>query len=190
MELLCSFFLLSILMGFIFTCFTHLTKAQKQLQKTKQTLLNYQSFQVRMNQIFSSLVAEEKIFFTYPSKKNASQQNLFFYFDNQIDPDPAFSGKLYGKIFQEKDTLYLQTLSQNEEHIRIEALASPITHWEMQYLLSTSPGIWQTRLKASQRKIPPLIKITLYSSENISHSFAFFPTASFEMIFYSGEKKL
>ncbi len=61
---------------------------------------------MRMNQIFSGLIANNTV--SFYTKNDQKKPSLHFFFDNGIDPYPEFSGPVKGEIYLEGHNIYLE----------------------------------------------------------------------------------
>ncbi len=146
----------------------------KQLEKTKRALLYRQHFQVKMNQLFSSLKEEGPFF---PAKKPFNKNSpLFFHFQGQLDPDPNFSGDLYGKILVEEKALLLHILSKDQKRVRKEVLLQNVETLQVLFLQKKDDFfLWEVPFTKTDPCLPLAIKMICSPKKGSEVTFVFFP---------------
>jgi hypothetical protein len=177
--MLLSLFLLAVLLSFLFGFFTQSVKAKAKMEIAKHYALEKQRLSSRLNQVFSavsSLGSKEGIFYTDKDK------SLHFFFDNGIDPSPAFCGPVKAKLFLKKGNVYLETepvQKKENQPLRTETLFSSAQTCQLQFLDSSSDKnssesfCWKSDWPKEKSSAPSLIKLELSTKEE-NLSFAFF----------------
>ena len=176
--------LLSFLLVFIFGFFTQLSTSQKKVQKAKNWVIEKQLFQIRVNQALHSLNPEKPLLFTTMSGEK-NNPCLCFEYDNNLDPDPNFSGRLKGKLMLDQNQLTLQLLSKDQKNIRKEALLHKIISWEPSFLVFGKEGLcWKKELPKKDLTCPLAIKITCQNEKKETFTYAFFSCLQHSSISY------
>jgi hypothetical protein len=100
---------------------------ETKLDAARNTIDSRASLQTRLQSLFTSITPGE--FYT-------KKEDLFFGFDNEVDPDPAFSGAISAKVhLDEKNHLVLTTWpANNEKTSRKEILLHNVDHVEFEFL--------------------------------------------------------
>jgi hypothetical protein len=112
LEILIGLSLAGILLGFLFVFTVQNARGQKKTETARTISLTRTGFQTRMQDIFLAL--DLKV----PSPFYTEEGKLIFIFDQGVDPDPAYSGTIRGKLFLDPDkNIVLETspLSSEEE---------------------------------------------------------------------------
>lgn len=98
--------LTAILLTALFSSYRQIIQTNLYVQKAREEIHSRAVVQLRLREIFESIV--EKEFYS-----DADKSTLFFTYDNGIDPDPAFCKELKGTLFfNDKGELVL--LSENK----------------------------------------------------------------------------
>ncbi|MBS0624578.1 MAG: hypothetical protein JSS32_00835 [Verrucomicrobia bacterium] len=172
-EILIGLGLLTLLLSLLFSFFTSNAKMEVKLEKAQKTLLERQHLQNRLQSVLTSIVprasGEEKAsLYTQKIGKEGSQ-NLAIYFDNGIDPDPAFSGPIVGRIFLDQENrlclaLWPEDRKKNPE-FREEILLQNVTAFTFRFLTRTIEDkiVWESdRPKQKRQPLPSIIRLDVW----------------------------
>lgn len=179
-ELFVALGLASIILSILFSYFVQTTRIDIKISSAKKEVLERQYLQTKLKQVFASI--------SYPadSKKNtmflSSKNYLYFFFDNQIDPDPDFSGKVMGKLAVNKEKkLILSIYSKNKK--RKETILNNVNQAKYDFLIKDSNKyLWKTSIP--DEDLPYIIKISL----NNDFTFAFFIDSEQTVVTYLASK--
>ena len=176
--------LIAILLTFLFSFFVESAKIEKKLDTARMVLANRGYLQMRLQSILTSLdqASATSYFYTEQSEKG-KMVSLRVIFDNGIDPEPAFSGSVLGKIYldpQENLSLDLWPQSETEDSPwRKEVLLSHVERFEFEFLgpLRASDSgkkellrpinandCWRPLWLKSLRPTPGIIRLTVYET--------------------------
>ncbi len=171
------------------------------IEKMKQECFYKQHIYSRLNNIFSNVLLQAKLpsmlsqsSIYWEKDKSSDYYVLSVFFDNGIDPDPAFSGPIKAEIFVEEQSLWIKYISlENHENIRRECLSKTIEDWHVKFLYTDPLNPKKTQLVSDwnkkDRKIPPQIIIKLQDMrEKNDLSFVFFPLSLQDTIIYLEKK--
>ncbi len=163
--------------------------------------------QTRLQHIFSSIDrgTNEPFLYTQVSEKD-SKMSLVLLFDNGIDPDPAYSGTLLGRIYlDEKNNLVLVSWpNQKEKNLpwRKEILFPHTASFQFEFLGSRTdlekkeviqpitPNLaWRTIWGKKQQQLPSIIRLTVQEEKRKEPlRFAFMLPSADLLVSYTGEK--
>lgn len=108
--------LMGIIASVLFSYWRDLNMKNHQIEQVKVAFFKRETLQLRLSEIFSSLTEDLDV----------SEQELLFYYDNGIDPNPNFCSEIKGKLFFNKGTLYLESRSLINDEVRLEPLMTEI----------------------------------------------------------------
>ncbi len=138
LEVLLSIFFATIILTILFQYFTQVVIIDNKLEKAKSHVFARQHMQVRLHNLFSHLIPSDFIskditsssFYTFIEDGNNTLK-LRIFFDNGIDPDPAFSGIIQGDIFLEDSQLILKSfpIDKKSSAHRKEVLLSNVSSY-------------------------------------------------------------
>lgn len=116
-----------------------------------------------MERIFSRLEKEKGSPFSSEKKGE-----LFFTFDNGIDPDPNFSGLVNAVVKIKKGKLLLQIFPQKKrEKMREEKFFEELTHFQVESLVQKEGKVlWINALQAKEKALA--YRINLYGKKSQS----------------------
>ena len=191
LEMLIALSLTAILLTFLFSFFVESARIEKKLDTARMAITNRAHLQTRLQTIFSSLGGEGLYTKQFEKEK---MKSLVATFDNGIDPDPAYSGTIIGRVFLDGEkNLCLATwpLDREKSHLwRKEVLLPRVESFEFEFLGKNSAhgkretvrainaalawrGAWQTgtpsvirlSIKEEGQKEPLLFAFLLMTSE-------------------------
>jgi type II secretory pathway pseudopilin PulG len=185
LELLIALSLTAILLAVLFRFFAGSVQMDRKVEEARASLYERQHFQTRASNIFSSIVPRSAL----PPSSGSSFHTLdektpgiVAIFDNGIDPDPAFSGPILGKVFLDADdnlALALWPLEKTDKnHYRKEILLSHVQKMRFQFLAKKtfqqpdSKAIpingsleWRTNWPKNRWDIPSIIRLIVEQNE-------------------------
>jgi hypothetical protein len=140
-ELMIALALTAILLTVLFRFFANSVRMDHQVEKTRAALYQRQHLQTRLSMLFTSIVPRSSMsppcgssFYTL----NEKLPSFVAIFDNGIDPDPAFSGPILGKVFLDQDSnlsLALWPIEKKETNLyRKEILLPNVQNMRFQFL--------------------------------------------------------
>lgn len=197
LEILISLSLLAILLSFLFNAMAEQIKAEVRVSDARKILLARQQLQSRLQDLFLSITPAHfppiytKIF---PNQKKAS---LILYFDNGIDPDPAFSGPILGRVYIDEENnlaLGLWPLEKEKKNRpwRKEILLSHVTDFSFQFLgqkqkkedKAITPTLaWHKFWPKKRMEIPSMLRLSIFQND-LQLDFAFFLTNAEPFVTY------
>jgi hypothetical protein len=203
--------LTAILLTFLFSFFVESAKIEKKLDTARMAMTNRGNLQTRLQTVLTSIDrgSMEPFFYTKQFDKE-KHLSLVAIFDNGIDPDPAFSGSILGRIYldQEKN-LCLATwpLTQAKNRPwRKEILFPHVKDFEFEFLGTKSADehgtkensrpinatlCWKSNWPKAVHEVPGIIRLTvLEESSSKPIRYAFILPVSEPFITYLDKKKV
>lgn len=181
--------LTAILLTTLFTYLIEYAKIEKKVDIARLEITNRSHLQTRLQSLFTSVDQSSlnPYFYTKTFEKEKIL-SLVTIFDNGIDPDPAFSGSIIGKIFLDSEknlSLALWPSSQEKNPPwRKEILLSNIDRFAFEFLgeiegKETSRPVsanlcWKSEWVITQRGVPAMIRLTVHKvgeKEPIEYAF-------------------
>lgn len=180
-EILIALTLTAILLTFLFSFFVESAKIEKKLDTARMAISNRGQLQTRLQSIFTTIDrgAGEPYFYTKQFEREKSS-SLIAIFDNGIDPDPAYSGSITGRIFiDEEKNLCLATWPLDKSKNlpwRKEILLPQVESYEFEFLgalsasehgkkekvRSISPTVgWRSAWPESLTSVPTIIRMKI-----------------------------
>lgn len=134
LEVIIALFLISIILSFIFTFFSNLTKIEKNIEATKKEIYERNFLYIKLNNIFTNL--KDQFFTTDENNK----LTFNFLYDAKVDLNPNFSSIINGKLYiDEKDDLILESISNDKkDEKRKEILFHKVKKIEAKFLANDS----------------------------------------------------
>jgi hypothetical protein len=177
-EILIALSLTAILLTFLFSFFVEAAKIEKKLDNARKEIAMRSHLQTRLQAILSTVSPEQRpSLYTqdFPKEKSTS---LIAIFDNGIDPDPAFSGAIIGRVFLDAEqNLILATWPLNRDKNapwRKEVLLAKVESFEFEFLGSKSAAekkeklkevtanlAWRTLWGRGSENTPSLVRLTV-----------------------------
>ena len=177
-EMVIALSLISIVFSFLFRSYFDFIKSNNLLKTIEEKWHCEHKMYLRLNQIFDNL--EKPGLFPHFSAKNPiysqidqSDEKLCFVFNNDIDPDPEFSGVVLGELYFKKEGLFLNVTSK-KGHKRIEIDYPGISRLKWEFF-DPQAKTWTSEWSI-EKSFPPLIlKLTIKENraEN-ERAFCFF----------------
>ena len=163
------------------------------MESSRTAIIERQSLQTRLQDLFTSLTRPSTGSSLYTqSFPKEELESLVAYFDNGVDPDPAFSGVLLGRIFLDgKKNLCLASWpidSEKNRTWRKEVLLSKVTDFSLEFLgekREADPKIrsvtaqvgWHPRWLKGRKDLPSMVRLNVKQGET-ALQFAFRLTTS------------
>ena len=184
---------MAMLMTLLFSFLVQNTRVEKRMESARIAILERQNLQTRLQDLLTSLSRATLLpplyTQTFPKEE---KESLVVLFDNGIDPDPAFSGTLTGRLYlDEKRNLCLVSwplAPDKNRPWRKEVLLSKVSDFSLQFLgekkeaepllkpITPSAG-WHARWSKERIDLPSLIRLYVRQGET-PLQFAFrLPTA-------------
>jgi len=182
-EILIALSLTAILLTFLFSFFVESVKIEKKIDAMRSEITARQHLQTRLQAVMTGIHRESGTspFYTQ-TVKDEGKESLIAIFDNGIDPDPAFSGSVMGRIYlDEQSNLSLATwpLDPEEKHRpwRKEILLSHVKEFEFEFMAQkreeekikkeqvkpiNSTLEWRAHWSKSRSEIPPIIRLSVW----------------------------
>lgn len=168
-EIVIALALASMVFSFLFRSYFDFIKSNLLLQAIEEKVHFEHKVYLRLSQVFDSL-DKPQLFPQFPAKNplytqvNDADQKLCFIFNNEIDPDPQFSGEVIGELYLKKDVLFLNIISK-KDHKRIEIEHPGISHVKWEFF-DPETKTWASDWP-KEKSFPPLIlKLTI--KENVA----------------------
>lgn len=209
LEILIALSLTAILLTFLFSFFVESAKIEKKLDQARMATSARTHLQTRLQNILSSIsigVADGSLYTKQFEKEKFP--SLVTIFDNGIDPDPAYSGSITGRIYlDEEKNLCLATwpLDENKNRPwRKEILLSHIDGFEFEFLGKKSatehgkkekikpitPNLaWRTAWPKTPEEVPSIIRLSVQQKKQNLY-FAFLLPSSEPFVTYEERKAL
>ncbi len=206
-ELLIALSLIAILLTFLFSFFVETAKLEKKLETARTAISNRGHLQTRLQHVFSAIDrgGSEPFLYTEVFEKEKTP-SLVLLFDNGIDPDPAYSGTVLGRIYlDDENNLSLASWPNQKEKKspwRKEVLLPHVKSFQFEFLgdrnnpekkeaiKTITPNLaWRTVWGKSQMQLPSLIRLEVEEkNEKEPLHFAYLLPASNLYISYLGGK--
>lgn len=188
--------LTAILLTFLFSFFVESAKIETKLEAARHEIISRQHLQMRLQSVFMGLSSlYTKVF---PDEKQIS---LVATFDQGIDPDPAFSGPILGRIYldEEKNLTFATWPLDKEKNLpwRKEILLSDVSDFEFEFiarkkekeLKEKSRPInasleWLFHWPKSRPEIPSIIRLIVRKEKQPPLQFAFILPSSEPLVTY------
>jgi len=160
LEILIGLSLMSMLLVFLFSFLAQNMRMEQKMEQARSYLLERQNVQIRLQDLFTSLTRTQLQSPLYTQPLSGDEiPSLILHFDNGIDPDPAFSGPLLGRLYLENQNLCLAFWPLEEKtKWRKEILLTHVTHLSYQFLHEKS---WLSSWSKERTDVPPLIRLQL-----------------------------
>lgn len=182
-EVLIALSLTALLLTYLFSFFVECAKLEVKLDSARKAILARSMVQTRIQNILSMIdrgTSEPACLYTKLFEKE-NQESLVAIFDNGIDPDPAFSGPIMGRLFiDEKGSFTLASWPLSKAKNlpwRTEVLLSQVERFEFEFLSRLSACqqgtketmkkvnenyAWRSRLPKSQTEFPSIIRLRIF----------------------------
>ncbi len=205
-EILIGLSLLSVLLSILFSFFTSSAKLQLRLERAENDLLMRQHLQTRLQSILTSIIPPKSLegqvsLYTLQADKDLDP-SLIVTFDNGIDPDPAFSGAILGRIFLKENQLCLAMWPSEKKKgeiptVRREVLMEGVTSFTFRFLARNIDETIEWKREWPKEKkggIPSLILLELWDEidknpEAPNLKLSFILPSQEPAIIYKGKKK-
>lgn len=123
-EVALSFSILSIIILFLLSTFRSSIVLSSKVEKARHLIFSRYHIHERLSQIFFKvescvnplLEQGEAAFYTEEGSEHTTPSSLYFTFDNGIDPEEAFTGFVYGKLFLQNHSLFLELWPAKEKN--------------------------------------------------------------------------
>lgn len=205
--------LTAILLTFLFSFFVQNAKIEKKLDIARMCTITRGNLQTRLQTVFTAIDrgSGEACFYTKLFEKE-KHSSLLVLFDNGIDPDPAFSGVIQGRIYLDSEkNLNLITwpkISGKNRPWRNEVLLSKVNDFEFEFLGTNSAPehavkekrrpinanlAWRSHWPKSIDKVPSVIRLIIYEEggkEPIRYAFLLPVSDDFVTYAVCREKKI
>jgi type II secretory pathway pseudopilin PulG len=191
LELVIALGLTAILLTVLFRFFAGSVRMDRKVEDARASLYQRQHFQTRLSKVFTSIVPRSSLppssgssFYTLDEKSTG----FVAVFDNGIDPEPAFSGPILGKVFLDDGNLSLalwpiekkekklyrkEVLLRNVENMRFQFLAKKTFQNPDAAAIAINPTLeWRTNWPKNRWDIPSTIRlIVLQEGQEIAFAF-------------------
>lgn len=176
---------------------------EKKFESVHSKILARQRLQTRLQDLFMTLnISASSPLFTEKLSQE-KKESLILTFNHGIDPDPAFSGSVLGKLYLDEEKNFCLALwpidAKKEKALpwRKEILFSHIEDFRFEFLgekikandpvlaaSQKSSYVWHTEWESSRNAIPSQIRLTLSTQDQTLIQFAFFPMTPSPTITY------
>ncbi len=168
---------MGILLSLLFSFLAQSIRFDKKVDNAREKVLERQHLQLRLQDILMGLTGEAHSSSLYTqSFPNEKIESLVVNFDNGIDLDPSFSGKLIGRLFlDEKNNLsfvYWPEEKGKESIWRQETLLSDVSSCTLSFLNpdidkeTKSCSLWLERWPKEKEGIPSIIRMAITQKDN------------------------
>jgi len=204
-EILIALSLTAILLSFLFSFLVGSAKMEKRLETARAEITSRALVQTRLQAVLSSLHAGSEHLYTKRFERESSP-SLIATFDNGIDPDPAYSGPILGRVFiDEEKNLCLASWplgKEKKQPWRKEILLSNVKSFEFAFLGKNNGSkhdekehvsplnaalAWHSAWAKSQSEIPSMIRLTV-QKEKEALRFAFILPSVEPFVTYTEKK--
>jgi hypothetical protein len=179
LEVIIALFLTSILLIALLNFFVRTVFFEKKIETLKKEVFKKEHLQIRLSNIFSHINKSFENYF-YTEKEKNTLLSLYLTFNNGIDPDPSFSGPVFGKIYIDQNDLKLTIYPLNEAKQRTETLFQDVKKLEFLFFTKEKNFEWQNNWPQEKQSLPSMLKLKINEE-----SFAFFmPTKNILITYY------
>jgi hypothetical protein len=180
---------MSILISFLFTSMTKSAEFASKIEKARQELLEREHLQMRLQDFFMGVLDSSIYTQKLPGDK---KESLIALFDHGIDPDPAFSGPVLGRVYLDENrnlSLAIWPVSKDKKKAssrgpwRNEILFSNVDDYEFHLLgKKTEQGLmavnaelaWHDHWPAKRSENPSMARLIVRrKGETLSYAFFF-----------------
>lgn len=180
-EILIALSLTAVLLTFLFSFFAESAKIENKLDRARMAITARGHLQTRLQSLLSSISPPsfESPLYTEAFEKENSL-SLVAIFDNGVDPDPAFSGPILGRLFlDEQSNLSLATWPLDKEHKHLwrkEILLPCVESFEFEFLgKNRAPEhgkkekiepinaayAWHSHWSKSETRVPTIVRLNV-----------------------------
>lgn len=186
MELIIAFAVLSIALGAIFSSLYQESLLNKRIKTIEQEILPKVEVQQKLNAIFANIAPLDPSLKKCSLYSSGSENSLFVYFDNGIDPDLNFCGTIKGSIGLDRGNFVLHLYEEGDEKPkRTTLLRKNVKSIGFEFMLH---GVNTINTVSKWEKISPtlprFVKITLNDNE----SYVFWVNRECEPVLLPGKK--
>jgi len=186
-EILIALSLMGMLISLLFSFLVQTMRVEKKMQLARSTILERQTVQVRLQDLLISLSPDSLRPTLYTKRfPEEEKESLVALFDNGIDPEPLFSGKVIGRIYLDKNhdlcLVYWPYNPMKNRPWRKEILCSNIEDVSFQFLETNekmdpkdtgqAKSLWQQSLPKDMNRVPSIVRMSL-KQQNTTFQFAF-----------------
>jgi hypothetical protein len=117
MEVCISLFLVGIILSCVFSFFSQIVLVEKKLKSAQKQVFQNQYIQTKLKHIFSQITTFSSSLGNTCFYSNKIDKTLNIIYDNGIDPDPNFSGPVFGKFYinSKKDLIFSTLAIKNKK---------------------------------------------------------------------------
>jgi hypothetical protein len=196
--------LVAILLTFLFSFFVESAKIETKLDRARMAVTARGHLQTRLQSVLSAVTHDSLAAPLYTQSFDKEKQpSLVAVFDNGIDPDPAFSGAILGRLFlDEEKNLILATWPLDKaprRPWRKEILLRHVESFAFEFLgpnnapkeeksRSITPSLaWRTAWPKSNARVPSIIRLHLQQEKSKEElRFAFLLPRPDDFVSYAG----
>ncbi|MES2273828.1 MAG: hypothetical protein V4487_06515 [Chlamydiota bacterium] len=192
-------------MTFLFSFFVESTKVEKKLEQARNEITARQHLQMRLQSVFSGISRETEFSPLYSKFfADGKKDSLIAIFDNGIDPDPAFSGPVIGRIYVDSTknlSLAIWPIEKGKKGVwRKEILLPSVGVFEFEFLAEKKGGEpdkkektrsvnttieWKSRWPKNRMDAPSIIRLILTQENQKSPvHFSFLLPSSLPIVTY------
>ncbi len=189
MEILIGLSLLAILFSFLFTSIARSAEFETKIDRARKELCERQRLQTRLQDLFLS--AANTSLYTKKLPGDEKEESLVAVFDNGIDPDPAFSGKVLARVYLDADRNLSLAIWPHEPALkknhpwRNEILLSEVEGFEFLFFGKKNMEFaWESRWTSNRNENPSMIRLRV-QQKGKSISYAFFFSSPEPLVTYN-----
>lgn len=171
-EILVALSLMGMVLSILFSFMVQSMRVDKKMEKARESILERQALQIRLSDILTTLSFQFDSPSLYTQKfPKEEKESLVTIFDNGVDPDPAFSGTVIGRIYldENKHLCLAYWPFQGEEHNRPwrkEVLISNVSDFSFSFLRSSSDAqksqtLWENCWPKKNSLAPSIVRLIL-----------------------------
>jgi len=188
LEITIGLFLTSILLVFLFGFFRQVTMENIEAAALDEKHFPMQKIEMRLSTLLSCVMDEEKgkpsSFYTLPISRSPSHQ-LLFCFQNEMDADPLFTGKIRALVTLEKGSLELHLLPlEDKGKTRKELLMDHVKAVTFDFF-DLDGKDWSHEWTRDMASLPAMMRINITQENKEVMRFIFFLPPSEKPVVYS-----
>ncbi|MGL4348912.1 MAG: hypothetical protein ACRCSV_05635 [Chlamydiales bacterium] len=189
-EVLLSFGLIAIIVGSLLMYLRRIIFLQAKLQVAEKQVLSRAHIQQQLHYLFSHIeYGKEAEFFTSLEKQ---EPELHFYFDNKVDIERLFSGKVKGIIRRKEEELVVEIRPLfTDQVVREWVIARGINSLAWRFIsFNEGPNTISSELwPRDKHSYPDIFSLIVEINGNV-HTFPIFLFKDFAGISYSGKREI
>jgi hypothetical protein len=165
LEVLIGLSLTAIILTSLFSFFVESVRLEMKLEKAREEMVARGNLQTRLETVF---IGSSRLYTDKSTQKK--DKKLLLEFDNQIDPDPAFSGMIHGALYVDGGknlVLHTSPLDESSKEWRAEILLKDVERFQFDFLKAK----WSTEREKTEMGLPQVVRLTVWRPDPLQFAF-------------------